>query len=306
MLRYANSNEIVKFLKFGCQLMKLKLFTAGALLIVLPVTALWAQAPRFSRLELIQSCDCEQRSESEALRQTGFAVRMSPALYFVDSLASVSSPRERSVGKAFLLSAVIPGAGEFYNKSFLKGLAFLGVEAGAWAVYAIYTKSGNEKTDEFENYADSHWSEDKYWRSIAEDARKNGQVIDPNDRRSLRDYELAHFSHFLPETPNQTYYENIGKYDQFNAGWDDSISGEARKRDSANRGLYTRMRKKANDQFKIATYGTSVVLINHVISALDAAYTTYRFNREIKASMGMEMQRYDQELVPALAMKMSW
>jgi hypothetical protein len=110
----------------------------------------------------------------------------------------------------------------------------------------------------------------------------------------------------LPDERNQTYYENIGKYDQFNAGWDDSISGEAKERDSANRSLYTRLRKKANDQFKIATYGTSIVLVNHVISALDAAYTTYKFNREIKASMGMEMQRYDQELVPMLAMKMSW
>jgi hypothetical protein len=293
------------FITTGWQIMKAKIFNA-VIVLGLSTTTLWAQVPRFSRLELIRNCDCEQRNELDKARQADFAVRMAPAFYFVDSLTIVSPQRERSVGKAFLLSAVIPGAGEFYNKSFLKGLAFLGVEVGAWAVFAIYTESGNEKTDEFENYADSHWSEDKYWRSIADDARKNGQVIDPNDRRSLREYEQASFSHFLPETPNQTYYENIGKYDQFNAGWDDSISGEARKRDSANRSLYTRMRKKANDQFKIATYGTSVVLINHVISALDAAYTTYKFNREIKASMGMEMQMYDQEVVPALAMKMSW
>jgi hypothetical protein len=40
---------------------------------------------------------------------------------------------------------------------------------------------------------------------------------------------------------------------------------------------------------------------------LDAAYSTYRFNRnQVKASLGMEMQRHDQELVPALCVKMSW
>lgn len=281
--------------------MKSKVFTAIVLLMSLPVTVLWAQAPHFSRLKLIQNCDCEQRNELDEAPQADFAVRMAPAFYFVDSLTSVSPQRERSAGKAFLLSAVIPGAGEFYNKSFLKGLAFLGVEVGAWTVYAIYTKSGNEKTDVFEAYANTHWSEDEYWASLA---RLSG--CDVNNRPCLRDYEGTTFSHFLPDERNQTYYENIGKYDQFNAGWDDSISGEAKERDSANRTQYTGMRKKANDQFKIATYGTSIVLVNHLISALDAAYTTYKFNRQIKASMGMEMQRYDQELVPALAMKMSW
>ncbi len=281
--------------------MKSKMLTFIVLLMSLPATALWAQAPRFSRLELIQNCDCEQRNEFDEARQADFAVRMSPAFYFVDSLTSFSPQRERSVGKAFLLSAVIPGAGEFYNKSFLKGLAFLGAEVGAWAVYAIYTKSGNKKTDEFEAYANTHWSEDEYWASLA---RLSG--CDVNNRPCLRDYESTTFSHFLPDERNQTYYENIGKYDQFNAGWDDSISGEAKERDSANRTQYAGMRKKANDQFKIATYGTSIVLVNHLISALDAAYTTYKFNRQIKASMGMEMQRYDQELVPALTMKMSW
>lgn len=281
--------------------MKSKVFIALVLLVSLPATALWAQAPHFSRLELTQNCDCEQRNELDEARRAGFTVRMAPAFYFFDSLTIVSPPRERSVGKAFLFSAAIPGVGEFYNKSFLKGLAFLGAEVGAWAMYAVYTQRGNDQEDAFEAYARTHWSEDEYWASLA---RLSG--CDVNNRPCLRDYESETFSHFLPDERSQTYYENIGKYDQFNAGWDDSISGEAKRRDSANRELYTRMRKKANDQFKIATWGASIVLVNHVISALDAAYTTYKFNREIKASMGMEMQRYDQEIVPTLAMKMSW
>jgi hypothetical protein len=281
--------------------MKLRILAGLVFCVSLSATALQAQEPRFSRLELISNCDCEKRNGSGETRQADLAVRMSPAFFFIDTLAAVSAPRERSIGKALLLSAAIPGAGEFYNKSFLKGLAFLGVEAGAIAVAIIYNQRGNEKEDAFEAYAREHWFEDKYWASLAQ---LSG--CDEDNRQCLKDYEREHFSHFLPDERNQTYYENIGKYDQFNAGWDDSISGEAQKRDSVNRELYTRMRKKANDQFKIATWGMSIVLVNHVISALDAAYSTYKFNRQIKASMGMEMQRYDQELVPALAMKMSW
>jgi hypothetical protein len=281
--------------------MKLKMAAVIVFCLGFSTTALWAQSPYFSRLSLTQGCDCDQANGLNEARQTDLALRTSPALYFVDSLATASSPRARSVGKAFLFSAVIPGAGEFYNKSFLKGLAFLGVEAGAWAMYAVYTQRGHDREDAFEAYARAHWSEDKYWASLS---RLSGCA--ESNRPCLRDYESKNFSHYLPDERNQTYYENIGKYDQFNAGWDDSISGEAKKRDSANRELYTRMRKKANDQFKIATWGASIVLINHVVSALDAAYSTYRFNREINASLGMEMQWYDHEIVPALAMKMSW
>jgi hypothetical protein len=281
--------------------MKLKILTAVALLMSLPATALWAQPPHFSRAELAPDCGCELSHRFSEAMQTELAMRTSPAFYFVDSLAAVSPARERSVGKAFFFSAVIPGAGEFYNRSFLKGLAFLGVEAGAWVMYAVYTQRGNEKEDAFIAYARTHWSEDKYWSSLA---RLSG--CDVNNRPCLRAYESTTFSHYLPAERNQTYYENIGKYDQFNAGWDDSISGESKRRDSANRELYTRMRKKANDQYKTATWGASIALVNHVISALDAAYSTYKFNREIKASLGMEMQRYDQDLVPALTMKMSW
>ncbi|MDZ7288685.1 MAG: hypothetical protein ONB44_03495 [candidate division KSB1 bacterium] len=285
--------------------MKSRIFTVVILLMASSFSMLWPQPLHFPPLRLSQNAD--QFNGFEESGKTNFVLKPSPVHYFGDSLvANVAKKHERSVGKAFFLSAAIPGAGEFYNKSFLKGLAFLGVEAGAWAMYAIYTKSGNEKTDEFERFADVHWDETKYWGSLVEDAKRNGKFIDINDRQGLKEYERLTFSHFLPDERNQTYYENIGKYDQFNAGWDDSISGEAKKRDSAHRELYTRMRKKANDQFRIATYGASVVLINHVISALDAAYSTYRFNNKARASLGMKMQRYDQELVPALSLNVCW
>ncbi len=227
----------------------------------------------------------------------------------MDSLNTTpAKPVQRSVGKAILFSAVVPGTGQFYNKSWLKGLAFVGIEAGAIAINAIYSQRGNEQEDIFERYADVHWSEEEYWRSLADDAKeRNGLTIDVNDRQGLREYERAHFSHFLPDTKNQTYYENIGKYSQFNAGWDDSSSRKANQKDSANRESYTIMRKKANDQFKIATYGASTILINHVLSMFDAAYSTYRFNRaQTQATMGLEMQRHRDELLPALSVRMSW
>ncbi len=263
---------------------------------LLPV-ALLAQPSNFSRAAL-------SRNQDAPLTLSVF-----PSLYLADSLNTMSAKPQRSVGKAMLFSAVIPGAGQFYNKSWLKGLAFVGIEAGAIAINAIYTQRGKDQEDVFERYADAHWSEEEYWDSIFAMCQRDQHSAVYNCRRddlaSLRRWERDHFSHFLPEEKNQTYYENIGKYDQFNFGWDDTNVELGR--DSANREAYTKMRKKANDQFKIATYGASAILINHVFSMFDAAYSTYRFNREqAKATMGLEMQRYHDELLPALSMRMSW
>ncbi len=210
---------------------------------------------------------------------------------------------KRSVKKAFIFSAIIPGAGELYNRSYLTALAFLGVEIGAWALHAKYNNCGNELTDEFELYANTHWNEERYWESLARDS---GGKCSASDRACLKDYERTSFSHFLPDSKNQTYYENIGKYDQFNAGWDDSKSGDARQRDSANREAYTFIRLDANKQFKNATRATTVVLVNHLLSALHAAYTTHRHNQSVKAALGMRMENYNDELVPTLSMRVAW
>lgn len=210
---------------------------------------------------------------------------------------------QRSVKKAFIFSAIIPGAGELYNRSYLSALAFLGVEIGAWALYSKYNNRGNELTEVFEQYANTHWDEGRYWDSLARDS---GGKCSASDRACLKDYERDSFSHFLPESRNQTYYENIGKYDQFNAGWDDSQSGDARQRDSANREAYTFIRLDANKQFKNATRATTVVLCNHVLSALHAAYTTHRYNQQIKASVGMRMENYNDELIPTMSLNVVW
>ncbi|MDZ7266161.1 MAG: DUF5683 domain-containing protein [candidate division KSB1 bacterium] len=209
----------------------------------------------------------------------------------------------RSVVRAAILSAVLPGAGQIYNRSYLKSLLFLGMEAGAWGAYAKFTRSGNRKTDAFERFADQHWSEGRYWDSID---RAFG--CSPGDRACERQKERENFSHYLPDSKNQTYYENIGKYDQFNAGWDDSISGEILQRDSQNRLLYTTMRREANEQFHKATLSSSLAMVNHLVSMAEAAFAAHKFNQTQArgASIGMRLQKHHEELLPVLAVQMLW
>lgn len=210
----------------------------------------------------------------------------------------------RSVAKAVLFSAAVPGAGQIYNGSILKSIAFLAIEAGALTGHFINQNRGNDLEGKFEVFADGHWSEDEYWSSVAIDAG-----LDPNnyDLAALREYEREHFSHFLPERKSQQYYENIGKYDQFNAGWDDGEN--IRDRDSAfgHREDYTLMRKDANDHFKRASNFAAAALFNHVLSALDAGWTAKRHNKQIlKGSIEMQGRVYGAEVIPTLVLGVAW
>ncbi len=208
-------------------------------------------------------------------------------------------PGKHSPVKATIFSAVVPGAGQAYNKSWIKAVAFLAIEVGGWIGNRHYESEGDRLTDEFETFANAHWSADRYYDWLAE---RSGYPRNEIDR--LKEYERATYSHFLPDTKNQTYYENIGKYDQFNIGWDDATQGGAR--DSANREAYDFMRADANDQYSAATLLASAILLNHVVSAIDAAWTTNRYNKKIVQSSFGFIRSDNQRLTPALTLKMEW
>jgi len=219
-----------------------------------------------------------------------------------------AAPAKRSVLKAALFSAVLPGAGQIYNRSFLSALLFLGIEVGGLYVNRKYNSEGDDLTAVFEGFADLHWFESRYWHSVdsLENLDEEYNKCSEDNIECLRGFERNEFSHFLPTTKNQTYYENIGKYDQFNGGWDDG-SGHARQRDSANREAYTYMRLEANDKYKTATTAVTVVIINHLVSALHAAYSTNNFNRTLaQSSLGVKMKKYGSAWVPAVNFKMAW
>ncbi len=57
--------------------------------------------------------------------------------------------KEKSPYLAALMSAVIPGSGEFYAKSYIKSAIFFGAEVGLWVVYSTFQKKGNDKTNEY-------------------------------------------------------------------------------------------------------------------------------------------------------------
>lgn len=230
--------------------------------------------------------------------------------WLADSINRQNSFEEhkKSPLRAALYSAVIPGAGEFYSEQYWKAGGFLAAEVTLWIVYAVYTSKGDDQTALFEQYADAHWSVVRYAEWIEQystqlnpDAQgcsglvNGGSNLPPWERvdwtrLNACEEEIGKksgngFTHRLPRRPEQQYYELIGKYPQYAGGWDDAnVTPQDILVDnvSARFHEYSAMRGKANDFFNIASTTASVLVVNHVLSALDAAWSAAKFNQELK------------------------
>jgi len=70
---------------------------------------------------------------------------------------------------------------------------------------------------------------------------------------------------------------------------------------------YMDMRAESNDLFSIARTGTTVAMINHLLSAIDAAWTAkIHNNRLLKTSMRIEQIRYANHTLPVFSLKFNW
>lgn len=248
--------------------------------------------------------------------------------------SGTSNGDQRSVGKAVAFSILVPGSGQFYSKSYIKSAIFLAVEIGAWATNFSYHKKGDNKDREFKTFADNNWSERRYWSYMNYTASKDpdytGQIFpseDPhnpflisenyyNDNKdqiiaTLRQYEADNFSHRLPSSKTQQYYEMIGKYPhQFGAAWSDAsfnVIYSGPDNITPNNNFYMDMRDEANRLYDKAQYGLMVALVNHVVSAIDAGFTARSYNRRhLQLEMSYRNLDFQGEYVNMFGVNMKW
>ena len=117
----------------------------------------------------------------------------------------------------------------------------------------------------------------------------------------------SELSHQLAYYGEQQYYEMIGKYHQFRAGWAD-YSPELGFNVSPLFHEYTGMRATANDYYNTASKAVIGIYINHFLSAIDAYWSTTIYNKELVARVTVENRQYADyiELVPTLKLKLSF
>jgi len=213
-----------------------------------------------------------------------------------------------------ILSAIVPGAGQFYNEDYWIAGIFLAAEVALIYVGLTYDKKADDQTASFEKYADENWSVVDYaiWLNTYEGANI---AIDPDE--SKKPWERVNWSelnaaetgsHHLPPHGEQQYYELIGKYHQYSSGWNDFAGGANEDLISPNFLFYSGERGKANDYFNIAGKAVIGIYINHLLSALEAVWGATRFNNDIALNVRVESVNFANriELVPTLNFRYSF
>jgi len=161
---------------------------------------------------------------------------------------------ENYPGKPLIMSLILPGSGQFYNKAPLwKTLSFFGVELGALLMWRNSINTANRIKKEYQEFADVNWDVDTWvynrfnpttiqneemsWTNFAALNKLTGThhinlILSGALANELNLNEVS--SDSLEMNPDwigtdeiqvvrdRHFYENIGKYDQFLGGWSDA------------------------------------------------------------------------------------
>ena len=192
-------------------------------------------------------------------------------------------------GRSFMSSAVLPGAGQYYNGSTKKAIGFFVAEIALWWGYATLQGNANDKVDDYKKFAADNWNYEAWISTGAADEEGDNIDISSDGDPIL----------------NNTYYENIGKYDKFNAGWEDADLGND---DTKKRQEYRNLQQDANNLFSLATTVASTVMMNHILSAAEAVYTAKKLNDA--ASMNISLRaipvRTGDRISSRLSLTVAW
>jgi hypothetical protein len=231
-------------------------------------------------------------------------------------------PSRKSPVLAGLMSLVVPGAGDVYAENYIMSVVFIAAEAVGWYFNIQQNAKGDDQTTVYQNFADGHWSVVRYAEWLNAHATKfeggeNTPQIPINPDESLPLWErvdwdvmneveisIPVFSHRLPAHGEQQYFELIGKYHQYTYGWDDKVTisdGYSDYRTISPRfSYYSDQRGMANDYYETASLVINLVVLNHVLAAINAAWSAARFNKSIELYSHMEFMRVGNAYVEAV------
>ncbi len=166
--------------------------------------------------------------------------------------AQLKSPK-----RAFLLSLLLPGAGQYYNESKTKAKIFAGSEASLWVAFLAFRRVGSWKKTDYKNYAVEH--------ADINPVDKNDDFYERLTYYDDRD-QYNQFTRLFngPEAP--IYPET----DYWNWEWESQQS----------RAEYRDLRNQSKNAYRRSLYMLGLAALNRVISAVDAFRGAKKYNRK--------------------------
>lgn len=218
-------------------------------------------------------------TETEDLALSSYRLSSELLLHSVASSPSYSSGQPKSPGKAFFFSGAIPGVGEFYSKA-KRGVFFVAAEVVLWTAYAMLHGRGEELKEDYIGFCKEHimFEEDSPATSTDEWTLEDYEHATQGDNWRNQDYTYDR----VVDGEKQPL-ERVGKF-----YWDDlpedmivtDPPGGVPIEESQSRSRVQAYDKRmsTNDRFKQAKTLIGLVVINHIISAIDARIVAKIYN----------------------------
>ena len=219
--------------------------------------------------------------------------------------------------RPMLYSLIFPGLGQWYNKSPLWKISlFSGIEIASIASAVQLMNKADDIRVNYELFADDNWDLETWVNNTLSTpignyadvhidgthkltlklsgalAEQFGTFVTSD---SLEDNAHWVYSGEVAVLRDRDFYENIGKYDQFVGGWTDCYDqansqlwfevykdvGDSVETiiTTPNKEDYVSQRAKSNDYLNMAKFAISAMMFNHVVSAMDAIWSTQNKNR---------------------------
>jgi hypothetical protein len=228
---------------------------------------------------------------------------------------SAALPAEKSPWLAAGFSFIIPGSGQFYAESYWKAALFFAIEVAAVAGAIVYDRKGDEQTVQYQAFANQHWSVTRYAQWTEQNFSLQDQfqwdqgngIVNWDELNRMERTVGGWYSHTLPLYGSQQYYELIGKYPQYNQGWDDALPNFTYGDPLTPRFLsYSADRGDANKYYDRASTAVTVAVVNHIVSALDAAWSASMYNSDIRAEASIQRIPAADGMVEVPALQLSY
>jgi hypothetical protein len=223
------------------------------------------------------------------------------------------APGEKSVVRAMLLSALLPGLGEIYaggTRGYAVGGAMAALDALSIWRYVANNGSGDDEKGNYQAFARYHYSRDSLyayveavvapWSGSAEldKCRHSSVPPDTYDRDACLEQKLSAFP--LSPVGSDDYYQQLSGDDRYMMGWDDwdpyvvanhevywtgwnpgDPMPEGLPQTTANLEEYRRMRESADDFYSLSERYAWIMVVGRVVSMIDTAILVKIRNRDL-------------------------
>jgi len=185
-----------------------------------------------------------------------------------------------STRKAMLLSAILPGWGQAYAHSYTKSGFYLAAEVGTYLGWMRLRQETDWAVDAYKDYAESiagvPEDRDKIYYQLIQDNFSSGEYNASVERYARNVYLIINND----VAGYENYMDTYQIPEEFSWSWDND-SNWNRYKDLR----YTKQNYEVYENFAVAA-----LIINRLVSAVDAAVTVKRINRNQSADKFGQLQ----------------